>query len=142
MSDFSLLSTDKSLSTKATWGFTQLLPCSCAVSSVHNHTKAVDHPLPGEGLGDVEKPQQDMAFVLIAPGLAIGCEQIFGLAAVWMYPHEVHLPTLAEAALKLMLLASEGTNWPYAYARMNNTVAHAPLFSEGHIWHHDWWLTQ
>ena len=32
-----------------------------------------------------------------------------------------------------MLLADEGTNWPYAYARMNDAVAHTPLSSEGHI---------
>ena len=32
-----------------------------------------------------------------------------------------------------MLLADEGTNWPYAYARMNDAMAHAPLSSERHI---------
>ena len=32
-----------------------------------------------------------------------------------------------------MLLDVEGTNWPYAYVWMNDTMAHAPLSSEGHI---------
>ena len=32
-----------------------------------------------------------------------------------------------------MLPADEGTDWPYAYAWMNDTMAHMPLSSEGHI---------
>ena len=32
-----------------------------------------------------------------------------------------------------MLLANEGPNWPHDYAQMNDTVAHMPLCSEGHI---------
>ena len=52
---------------------------------------------------------------------------------MWEHPCQVCLPTLAEAAQKLMLLADEDTNWPYAYARMNDAMAHAPLSSEGHI---------
>ena len=81
----------------------------------------------------MEKPQQDMAFVLIVPSLAVGCEQVFGLTAMWAHPCQAHLPTQAEAAQKLMLLANKGPNWPYAYAQMNNAMAHAPLPSEGHL---------
>ena len=83
--------------------------------------------------GDVEKPQQDMAFVLIAWSLAIRYKWVFGLTTVWVHSHQAHLPTLAEAVQKLMLLASEGTNWPYAYTWMNDAMAHTPLYSEGHI---------
>ena len=32
-----------------------------------------------------------------------------------------------------MLLTDESPNWPYAYAQMNDAMAHAPLSSEGHI---------
>ena len=74
-----------------------------------------------------------MAFILIAPSLAIGCELVFGLTAMLMHPHHVHLPTLVEVAQKLILLANKGTNWPYAYARMNYAMAHATLSSEGPI---------
>ena len=74
-----------------------------------------------------------MAFVLIVPSLAIVCEWIFRLAAAWMYPHQVCLPTPAQVAQKLMLLADKGTKWPYVYTRMNDAVAHVPLSSEGHI---------
>ena len=46
--------------------------------------------------GDVEKPHQDMAFLLMAPSLAVGYEWVFGLTAMWMHPCQVHLPTLAD----------------------------------------------
>ena len=74
-----------------------------------------------------------MAFILIAPSLAIGCEWVFGLRAVWTHPHQAHLSTLEEVAQKLMLLADDGPNWLYAFTQMNDTMAHAPLSSEGHI---------
>ena len=93
----------------------------------------VDCPFPGGTWGDVRKPCQDMVFLLIVQHLAIGCKWVFGLTAMWMHPHQVHLPTLEEAGQKLLLLADEGTNWPYAYVRMNNAMAHSLLSSEGHI---------
>ena len=74
-----------------------------------------------------------MAFLLIAPSLAIEWEQVFGLTAMWAHPHQAHLPTLGEVAKKLMLLANKSLNWLYAYTQMNDTMAHTPLFSEGHI---------
>ena len=83
--------------------------------------------------GDVGKPLQDIMFILIVPSLAIGCEWVFCLTAMWVHPCQAHLPTLADATWKLMLLADEGPNWPYAYVQMNDTVAHVPLSSEGHI---------
>ena len=83
--------------------------------------------------GDVEKSRQDMAFVLIVPSLAVRCEQVFILTTVWVHPHQAHLPTLVGVAWKLMLLANEGTNWPYAYTQMDDAMAHMPLSSEGNI---------
>ena len=120
-------------STKATWG----LPDFCPVVmqfQVHTIMQRQLTVLSQTGAwGDEEKPQQDMAFVLIAPSLAIGCKWVFSLTAMWVHPCQVHLPTLEGVAQKLMLLADEGTNWPYAYTWMNGTMAHAPLSSEGPI---------
>ena len=82
---------------------------------------------------DMEKPHQDMAFLLIAPSLAIRCKWVFGLTAIWMHTCQACLPTLADAAQKLLLLVDEGTNWPYPYIRMNDAMAHMPLSSVGHI---------
>ena len=83
--------------------------------------------------GDVEKPNQDMAFLLIAPNLAVGCEWVFRLTAVWMHLCQAHLPVLVDAAQKLLLLVDEGTDWTYAYTRMNDAVVQALLSSVGNI---------
>ena len=32
---------------------------------------------------NIEKSRQDMAFLLIVPSIAIGCERMFGLTVVW-----------------------------------------------------------
>ena len=74
-----------------------------------------------------------MAFVFIVPSLAVGCEKVFGLKAMWAHPHQACLPTLADATQKLMLLADEDPSWSYAYMWMNDAVSHTPLSSEGHI---------
>ena len=74
-----------------------------------------------------------MAFLLIVPGLAVRCEWVFGLTAMWAHPCQACLPTLVDAAQKLMLLANKGPSWPYAYMQMNDAMAHTPLSSEGHI---------
>ena len=50
-----------------------------------------------------------------------------------MHPCQAHLPMLADAAQKILLLADEGANWPYAYIRMNDAMAHTPLSSVGHM---------
>ena len=136
ISNFSLLSSDMSLwdpSTKATWGSLDFYPAVMHFQVCTITQRQLTALSQVGAWGDAEKPQQDMAFVLIAPSLAIRCKWVFGLTAMWTHPHLVHLPILVEAAQKLMLLADEGTNWPYAYARMNDTMAHTHLFSEGHI---------
>ena len=74
-----------------------------------------------------------MAFLLVAPTLTIRCEQIFGLTAMWAHPCQVHLHTLEKAAHKLVLLADEGLDLPYAFVQLNYAVSHAPLSSKGHI---------
>ena len=78
--------------------------------------------------GDVEKPWSDIAFLLIVLSLTIGYKRIFGLTAVWAHLHQDHFPTLEEVAHKLMLLADDSTDWPYAFIWLNDAISHVPLF--------------
>ena len=43
--------------------------------------------------GDTEKPQRDMAYLLIAPDKTIEGEMVFRLATVWAHLHQAHLST-------------------------------------------------
>ena len=89
MSNFSLLCTDVGLwdtSTKTTWGLLDFCPAVMQFQ-VHVVTQMQLTVLSQAGAwGDTEKPQQDIAFILIAPSLAIGCELVFGLMAVCAPP--------------------------------------------------------
>ena len=126
MRDFLHLSKDVGLwdtSTKATWGLLDFCPAVMQYQ-VHAIMQTQLTALSQTGAwGDVKKPWWDMAFLLIVPSLAVGCEWVFSLTAMWAHPH---LPTVGEAAQKLMLLANESPNWPYAYAWMNDAAAHMP----------------
>ena len=81
----------------------------------------------------MEKPRQNMAFLLIATSLAIRCKGIFGLMAVLAHLHQAYLASLVEVAWCLVLLASESLDWPYTFIGMNDAVLHAPLSSKGHL---------
>ena len=83
--------------------------------------------------GTMEKPGNDTAFLLIAPSLAIGCERIFDLMAVWVHPHQTCLASPVEVAQCLVLQANEGPNWLYAFILMNDTILHALLSRKGHL---------
>ena len=101
---------------------------------VHTITKGQLTALSQVGAwGDMDKPHQDMAFLLIVPSLAIRCKWVFGLTAMWMHPCQVCLPTLVDVAQKLLLLADKGAYWPYTYIRMNDAIAHTLPSSKGHI---------
>ena len=82
---------------------------------------------------NAENPRNDMAFLLIVPSLATGCERIFGLMAMWAHPHQACLVSLVEVAQCLVLLANKGPDWPYTFLQMSNTVLHVPLSSKGHL---------
>ena len=95
MSEFFLLCADSALwdpTTSATWGSLNFCP-KVTQFQVHTITQGQLTTLSQVGAcRDVEKPHQDMAFLLIVTSLAIGCEWVFGLTAMWMHPHQIHLP--------------------------------------------------
>ena len=135
MSEFSLLCTDPTLwdPTTSAMGWSLDFCPEVTQFQVHTITQGQLTALSQVGVwGDTEKPHQDMAFLLIMLSLAVGCKWVFGLTAVWMQSHQVCLPTLADSAQMLLLLADDGANLPYAYIRMNNPVAHMLLSSKGH----------
>ena len=83
--------------------------------------------------GDVQKPQQDMTFILVAPSIAIRCEWVFGLMAVWAHSCQAHFKTLEEATHRLVLLADASVDWPYAFVWLNDAMSYVPLMNKGHI---------
>ena len=101
MSEFSCLCTDTALwepTSSATWGSLNF----CLLFhwfNVHAIKQTQLTTLSQAGAwGTLEKPRNDMAFLLITPSLAIGCQMIFGLMEMWAHPHQACLASLVEAA--------------------------------------------
>ena len=136
MRNFTLLSTDISLwevSTRAKCGLLDFCP-----AEMHFQVQVIMlaqlNTLSQVGTwGDMEKPQWDMAFMLVAPSINAGCERVFGITTMWAHPHQAHYPTLEGAAQKLLLWADDGPDWLYTFSELNDTVSQLPLSSEGHI---------
>ena len=107
MSVFLLLCADATQwdpTTRATWGSFDFCP-TIMWFQVHAITLAQLTALSWTGAwGEVEKPWWDMVLLMIAPSTNAGGDQVFGLATMWVHPHQGCLPTLVEAAQKLMLL--------------------------------------
>ena len=114
-------------------GVSHLLPWGHTVPSMYHHTGAVDHPFPGRSLGRHGKALSRYGILLIALSLGVRCKWVFRLTAMWTHSHQIHPLSLVDVAWKLLLLADEGADWPYAYIRMNDSMAHALLSSVGHI---------
>ena len=74
-----------------------------------------------------------MAFLLILPKEGVTGERVYGFAMVWVHPCQARVPTLDEAARRLTLLASSGSNWPYAFMHFNGDTCDVPLPKEGHL---------
>ena len=101
MSEFLLLCADATLcdpTSSATWG--SLNFCLLIQQfKVHTIQQALLTALSQAGAwGNTEKPRNNVAFLLITPSLAVGCERIFGLMAVWVHPHQTYLMSMVEAA--------------------------------------------
>ena len=47
-------------------------------------------------------------------------------------PPSLH-PDSRGGSCKLVLLADESMDWPYAFIWLNDVVSHAPLLNEGHV---------
>ena len=135
MSSFALLSADVSLlepATKAKWGSHNFCPVvkSFQVQAI---TQAQLNILSQVGAwGDVGKPQQDVAFLLIGPSIAMGNEKVFGLVAIWAHPCQACYHSLEEVAQKHALLLDEIVDWAYPFVQLNDDLSHLPLLSEGY----------
>ena len=123
---------------------TWLLPCSYTVLGALNHTKAINHPLPGKGLGRHGK----------APtGYGIYVDS--AKASCWVWGVWVGLqPNSHVCASLLSLYTHSGQGCPKAdVAGQQRPQLAVCLHSDEHNcgpcafvewgthWHYDWWLT-
>ena len=82
--------------------------------------------------GNIQEPHNNMAYLLVCTGDASGAES-YGLALVWISPHQVWASTMEEAIGTLSACISSGPNWPYVFAQLYEGSNHTPLPRDKHL---------
>ena len=82
--------------------------------------------------GDIQEPHNDMVYLLVHTGDALGAAS-YGMALVWISPHQVRASTMEEAVGTLSTCISSGPNWLYALAQLYEDSNHTPLPKDKHI---------
>ena len=73
-----------------------------------------------------------MAYLLVCTGDASGAKS-YGLALVWISPHQMQVSTMEEAIGTLSACISSGPNWPYVLTQLYEGSNHTPLPKDRHL---------
>ena len=73
-----------------------------------------------------------MAYLLVHTGDTSGDES-YGLALVWISPHQAQASTMEEAVGTLSACISSGLDWPYVLAQLYEGSNHTPLPKDNHL---------
>ena len=82
--------------------------------------------------GDTQKPWDGMAYILVKVEDASEVEG-YGMALVWISPHQAWASTMAEALEILSTCTSSGPDWPYILTQLYEDTNHVPLPKDKHL---------
>ena len=82
--------------------------------------------------GDTQKPHDSMVYLLVRVEDASEAKG-YGIALVWISPHQARASTMEEALGILSTCISSGPNWPYVLTQLYEGTNHTPLPKEKHL---------
>ena len=82
--------------------------------------------------GDTQEPHNNMAYLLVHTEGDSEAES-YGMALVWISPHQAQVPMMEEALGTLSACISSGPNWPYVFAQLYKASNHTPLPKDKHL---------
>ena len=82
--------------------------------------------------GDTQKPQDGMAYLLVRVEDASEVKG-YGIALVWISPHQAWASTMEEALGILSTCISSGPDWPYVLTQLYEGTNHVPLPKDKHL---------
>ena len=82
--------------------------------------------------GDMQEPHHDMAYLLVCMEDILGAES-YGMALVWISPHQIRASTMEEVVGTLSACNSSGPDWPYSLAQLYEVSNHTPLPKDKYI---------
>ena len=81
---------------------------------------------------DTQKPQVSMVYLLIKVEDTSRVEG-YGMALVWISPHQAQASTMVEALGILSTCTPSGPNWPYVLIQLYEGTNHVPLPKDKHL---------
>ena len=82
--------------------------------------------------GDTQKNHDGMAYLLVKVEDASEVEG-YGVALVWISPHQARASMMEEALEILSTCMSNGLDWPYILTQLYEGANHAPLLKDKHL---------
>ena len=82
--------------------------------------------------GDIQKPHDGMSYLLVKVEDASEVEG-YGVALVWISPHQAWASMMEEALEILSTCISCGSDWPYVLTQLYEGANHAPLPKDKHL---------
>ena len=116
----------------ALWGNLSICPCLDYLELPY-HTSGELLSISGLKVwGDTQESHNDMAYLLMCTGDTSGAES-YGLALVWISPHQAWASTMGESLGTLSACISSGPDWPYVLAQLYEGSNHTPLPKDKHL---------
>ena len=82
--------------------------------------------------GNIQKPYDGIACLLVRADDTPEA-RVYGMASVWISPHQATTSKMGEALGFLSALTSEGSTWPYVFTQLYEGANHTPLPKGKHL---------
>ena len=116
----------------ALWGNCNICPCLNYLELPYHTSRELLSISHLKIWGDIQEPHNDMAYLLVHMGDVLGAES-YGMALVWISPHQIIASTMEEAVGTLSACNYSGPDWPYPLAQVYKGSNHTPLPKDKHI---------
>ena len=113
-------------SMRAFWGNLSICPCPDYLELPYHTSEELLSICHFKVWGNTQEPCNNMAYLLVCTEDASEAES-YGMALVWISPHQARASTMEEALGTLSACISSGPDWLYVLAQLYEGSKHAPL---------------
>ena len=119
-------------SMRALWGNLSICPCLDYLELPYHTSEEVLSICCFKVWGNTQEPHNNMAYLLVHTEDTSEAES-YGMALVWISPHQARASMMEEALGTLSTCISSGPDWPYVLAQLYEGSNHTPLPKDKHL---------
>ena len=117
---------------RALWGNLSICPCLDYLELPYHTSEELLSISHLKVWGDTQEPHNDMAYLLVHTEDTSEAES-YGMALVWISPHQAQASTMEEALGTLSACISSGPDWLYVLSQLYEGSNHTPLSKDKHL---------